>query len=102
MRTIKPVRTAALSLLARQPYTARRLALKLSEKGYPQQEIEGVIEWCVGQKYLDDAAWALRAAERKAAKGWDRRKIASYLRFYGISRDDITDALKALETDEYE
>ena len=89
-------------MLARQPYTAKRLAQKLLEKGYPQQETGEIIEWCIEEDYLNDAAWAARKAEQKAAKGWEKRKIAEYLRYYGISRGDITSALEALETDEYE
>ncbi|MDR0325777.1 MAG: recombination regulator RecX [Oscillospiraceae bacterium] len=92
----------ALALLARQPYTSRRLADKLRNGGFEQQEVEEAIEWCVGEGYLNDAEWAGRKAAQKAQKGWDRRKIAAYLRHYGISREDITDALEALETDEYE
>jgi regulatory protein len=95
----------ALSLLARQAYTAKRLAQKLSEKDFPQHEIEEVIEWCIEAGYINDAEWAARKAAQKSAKGWDRYKISAYLRHYGISRDDITDALdavKASETDDYE
>ncbi len=101
--TTKTVKSAALSLLARQPYTAKRLSDKLYQKGYDQQEVEEVIEWCCRERYVDDAAWAARAAELKARKGWDRYKIAAYLRYYGIGRDDIDDALEALEdTEEYD
>jgi regulatory protein len=98
----------ALSLLARQSYTSRRLADKLLEKGFEQQETDDAIEWCTGQGYLNDAGWAARKAEQKSAKGWSQYKIASYLRHYGIQREDISGALEALEegrmpdTDEYE
>ncbi|MDR1669907.1 MAG: recombination regulator RecX [Oscillospiraceae bacterium] len=95
--TAKSVKAAALSLLSRQAYTSARLSGKLSQKGYTQQEIEETIEWCNGERYLDDGAWARRAASRKAEKGWERRKIAAYLRYYGIGRDDIDAALDALE-----
>ena len=92
----------ALSLLARQPYTSKRLADKLFEKGFPQQEIDEIIEWCIEEGYLNDAEWAARKAARKAQKGWDNYKIAAYLRHYGISRDDISDALRALKADDDE
>jgi regulatory protein len=95
-------KTKALSLLARQPYTSRRLADKLCEKDFPQQEIDEVIEWCVEEGYLNDSGWAARKAAQKSDKGWDFRKIAAYLRHYGISRDDITGALEALDVDNYE
>ncbi|MCL2003272.1 MAG: recombination regulator RecX [Oscillospiraceae bacterium] len=95
-------KTKALSLLARQPYTSKRLADKLYEKDCPQHEVDETIEWCIGEGYLNDSEWAGRKAAQKAAKGWETRKIAAYLRYYGISRQDITDALNALETDEYE
>ena len=95
-------KTKALSLLARQPYTSKRLRDKLLEKGHPQQEVDEIIEWCAGEGYLNDRAWAERKAGQKFAKGWDKRKIAAYLRHYGIARDEITDALQALETDEYD
>jgi regulatory protein len=96
------VKNKALGLLSRQPYTSKRLADKLIEKDYPQHEIEDVIEWCIQEGYLNDTEWAERKAAQKSAKGWDRIKISAYLRHYGISRDDITGALQALETDEYE
>ena len=83
-------------MLARQAYTARRLAAKLLEKDYPQHEVEEVIEWCIGQGYLNDGEWAARKAGQKAAKGWDNYKIAAYLRHYGISREDIDFAIGEL------
>ena len=71
------------------------------EKDYEHQEVEEIIEWCIEQGYLNDAEWAERKAAQKAAKGWERYKISAYLRHYGISREDITNALDALEdTDE--
>jgi regulatory protein len=87
----------ALALLARQPYTSKRLADKILEKGYEHHEAEEAIEWCIGQGYLNDAEWAERKAARKAAKGWDKYKIAAYLRHYGISREDIAGALESLQ-----
>jgi SOS response regulatory protein OraA/RecX len=84
----------ALALLARQPYTSRRLADKL--KAYEHHEVGAVIEWCTAQGYLNDAEWAARKAEQKAKKGWDRCKIAAYLRHYGILREDITAALDSI------
>ena len=91
----------ALALLARQPYTSKRLADKLYEKACPQHEVEEIIEWCTAQGYLNDAEWAERKAGQKFSKGWEHYKIASYLRHYGISREDITNALDGLEgTDE--
>jgi len=95
----KPVKSAALALLARQPYTARRLADKLSQKGYPESEIGAILEWCAETGYVNDAEWAVRAAERKAAKSWDRRKIYAYLRSYGITRADAEDALRTIKSD---
>jgi SOS response regulatory protein OraA/RecX len=92
----------ALGLLAKQPYTVKRLTQKLLEKGFPQDEIADVTEWCIGMGYLNDAEWAERKTLQKAAKGWDKRKIAAYLRHYGVGRCDITDALNGLETDGYE
>lgn len=102
MTTSKPIKTAALSLLARQPYTTKKLKEKLMQKGYVQQEIEEIIEWCNEAGYLDDSAWATRAAERKSQKGWDRRRIYAYLRAYGVSRLDAEEALNALEISETE
>jgi regulatory protein len=87
----------ALSLLARQPYTSKRLADKLYEKDCPQHEVEEVIEWCIGHGYLNDKEWAARKAAQRAAKGWDRYKIAAYLRHYGIMRDDIDFAIGELD-----
>ncbi len=91
-----------MSLLARQPYTSKRLSEKLYQKGYEQHEVEEVIEWCCEERYIDDTAWAARAAELKARKGWDRYKIAAYLRYYGIGRDDTNQALDSLENTEEE
>ena len=84
-------------MLAKQPYTSKRLADKLYEKAYEQQEVENVIEWCVGEGYLNDAEWAARKAGQKASRGWNRCKVAAYLRHYGISRGDIEAALDTLE-----
>ena len=89
-------------MLARQPYTAKRLADKLLEKGFPQQEAEGVIEWCIAEGYLNDAEWAAAKAAQKHRKGWDRWRISAYLRHYGISREDCSNALDALDANEYE
>jgi SOS response regulatory protein OraA/RecX len=91
----------ALALLAKQPYTSKRLADKLRE--YEHHEVGEVIEWCIEQGYLNDAEWAERKAGQKASKGWDRYKITAYLRHYGISRGDIDAALDSPEdTDEEE
>jgi SOS response regulatory protein OraA/RecX len=93
----------ALALLARQPYTSKRLADKLLQNAYGQHEVGDVIEWCIGSGYLNDAEWAARKAGQKASKGWDRYKISAYLRHYGISREDINSALEGLDgTDEDE
>ena len=86
----------ALALLARQPYTRKRLTEKLYEKEYEHHEVEEAIEWCIEEGYLNDTEWAARKAAQKAAKGWDSYKIAAYLRHYGISREDITSALDEL------
>ena len=97
----KPIKAAALSLLARQPYTTRRITEKLLQKGYGQHETDDIIEWCTEEGYLNDTEWAVRAAELKARKGWDKYKISAYLRHYGIRREDVVNALDALEvTDE--
>ncbi|MDR1692028.1 MAG: recombination regulator RecX [Oscillospiraceae bacterium] len=104
MAQTKSCKGAALSLLGRQPYTTRRLWDKLAQKGYPDGEVEETIGWCVEEGYLNDGEWALRAAARKAGKGWDAYRIKAYLRYYGIGREDIDDALEALarmgDTDE--
>ena len=96
------IKKAALTLLSRQPYTVYRMGEKLKQKGFSAEETEECLEWCVRAGYLNDSAWAERAAELKAAKGWDNYKIAAYLYHYGISRENITNAIDALKADYYE
>ncbi len=98
--TERSAQNAALSLLGRQSYTAKRLADKLFQKGYGREDTEEALAWCVEHGYVDDAAWAARAAERKSQKGWGSHKIIAYLRYYGISRADISAALENLNAEE--
>jgi regulatory protein len=66
-------REAALRLLDAQPRTRRNLARRLSDRGYPEEAIEGALDRLVAVGLVDDRAYAegfIRRRLRLKPRGW--------------------------------
>jgi regulatory protein len=90
--------TAALTLLSRRDYTTAELRQKLTDRGYAEAEVTGVLDDLTARGLLDDrrvAAAHVRSAT--AIKGRGRHRIARELAARGISRDIADELLASVE-----
>lgn len=85
----------ALRLLATRAHFREELRRKLSDKGYPDEEIEETLARLAALRHLDDARLATEEAERlRARKGLARRGVAAELRRKGVGGETIDAALE--------
>lgn len=83
--SLTKIRAAALALLTRRAYTAKELKTRLQKKGFPPEEIGGVISEFREKRYLDDYAYALvLAQDGLKRKGWARRRADLALKEKGV------------------
>jgi regulatory protein len=95
------IRTAALRLLGRREYTVFELRTRLTDGGYPDDEVEALVGRLVTERLLDDrrvAAAHVRSASRIKRRG--RLRIERELVARGLDRATVHDALGALSTDD--
>ena len=55
MIPMESIKAKAFALLAKRAYFSKQLRLKLSEKGYPQNEIDPLIEELTKRGWLNDS-----------------------------------------------
>ncbi len=98
---------AALKMLSLRDYFRVELENRLSQKGYPPEEIEHALEKCARLNLVDDVRLAERFVEfRSTEKGWGPRRLVAELRRRGVavevaeeaSRLDPDQLRAALET----
>ncbi|MBS0629798.1 MAG: regulatory protein RecX [Verrucomicrobia bacterium] len=77
---MKSTKTKAFALLARKGYFSKQLRQKLTEKGYPEDEIEAVIAELTRRGWLNDQELANRYVEQQKQKGYGAKRIALQLR----------------------
>lgn len=89
-------RRAAIQLLSRQPYTARRLRDKLRRRGFDPGTIADTLDELTVSGAVDDAAYAREFVSYHAGDRGARR-LAADLRGRGVERQHIEAALATLE-----
>jgi SOS response regulatory protein OraA/RecX len=95
--------TRALTILAYGANSAQALILKLRQRGFDAAVSQEAVSLLCERGYLREESDAGREAERCLAKGWGRRRIESYLRQRGYTKEAADLAMKELEdTDEGE
>lgn len=77
---MESIKTKAFALLAKKAYFSKQLKLKLSEKGYPQNEIEELISDLTQRGWLNDQELAGRYIEQQKQRGYGSRMIAFKLK----------------------
>ncbi len=84
---------AALKFLARRPLTRQELESRLSDRGYPRDEIREVIDRLGASGYLDDRSLALDYLVTRAQRlGHGRTRLLEGLQRRGVSRRDAEEA----------
>lgn len=75
-----PIKTKAFSLLARRSHFSKELALKLSQKGYPQTEVNSIIKELQKNGWLNDRELAKNFAMNKKSRGYGAKIITHQLK----------------------
>lgn len=95
MKKPQSAKSAAARLLAARQYSVAGLTRKLTERGYDEDEIEGVIEYFTEMGYLNDLEFARSIVRHYKDKELARVRYELYKR--GIDRETGREALD--ETD---
>lgn len=93
----------ALYLLSGREHTAKEIRMKLSAKGYGEEEIESAIIRLVAEKAIDDARYVESYVRSRARKGGESVTLMRMkLLERGVSRDKVDAVLNVYrESDEY-
>jgi regulatory protein len=92
---------AAIRLLTVRPRSTREIQLRLRQKQYDDATIEQVIERLREWKYIDDEAFARFWVEnRESNRPRGRRLLEQELRFKGVDRGAVTQAIEDAGIDE--
>ena len=87
------VRLAALTLLARRDFTGRDLSGRLSQQGFNEAAVAGVVAELARAGVLDDGRYAQNYVAFHAGRGRGPLRIAAELRRSGLPADLIEAAL---------
>jgi regulatory protein len=87
----------AFDLLARHPWTRADLTRRLRRRGVPDDLAGRLVADLVARGYVDDAAFARRWVETRAARGYGAARLRAELGARGVARDLIDATLGALE-----
>jgi regulatory protein len=86
----------AYRLLSMRPHSAKELAKKLRDRGFPEAVIKEALEKLHDLKYLNDESFALQWARNLAVnKLWGNHKISAGLKEKGITKDLAASAIAA-------
>ncbi|RUS48238.1 regulatory protein RecX [Cohnella sp. AR92] len=91
---------SALLLLDRKARTRKELEQALKRKGYEAEAIENCLERLAKQRLINDADYAIRFADQKIRnqrKG--SRLVRQQLRTRGVGKQDVDEAISALDSD---
>jgi len=95
------IRTAALRLLGRREYTVSELRARLTDRGYPEPDVAGLIDAFIDARLLDDTRVAsahVRSASRVKRRG--RLRIERELLARGLDRAVVQNAMGAVSADD--
>ncbi|MCK6555139.1 recombination regulator RecX [Candidatus Binatia bacterium] len=90
----------AVRFLAARDYTERDLRMRLEDAGLPAGAIDAAVSRLLAAGYLDDAAVAVRIAERRVRGGFGSERIRAELTAHGVSEDLQTAACAVAVADE--
>ena len=77
----------AVKLLARRTHFRREIEVKLTQRGYPPEEIGEALARLESRRYLDDAEAARQYVSGKLARGgWGRARLLAELDARGVER----------------
>lgn len=90
------------ALCSKKEYCCSDIRRKLENWEVTAEEQEKIIDFLKKNKFIDEKRYAAFYANDKFRfNKWGRQKIARMLQLKGINRDDIQEALAALNEDEY-
>lgn len=100
--TFESARILMAGLCARSEQSAREIREKLLRRGLDRVTTERVLEYLVDNRFVDDRRYAFAFAHDKVAfQSWGRNRIRVGLRQKGIASGLISEALDAIDEDEY-
>lgn len=88
----------AVSLLARREHSVRELTFKLSQKEYPQKDIDQAIERLIKEKYLDNERFMECLIRARIAQGQGPMMILAELATHDISANQAQNHEKWQQT----
>ena len=96
------LRLKMADLCARSEQCEFEIREKLRRKALSTNEINKIIEFLVERKFIDNERYARSFTNDKVRfAGWGRNKIRQALAMKRIPEQYVTDALKQIDTDEY-
>jgi regulatory protein len=91
---VNPIRRAALNLLARREHSAAELVLKLRKLGFPETDIQPVLNTLTEEGLLNQSRFIEIYVYSRQRRGYGPLRIQSELISRGISEDMIEHHLK--------
>ena len=95
-------RESALHSLSRRDHGEYELRQKLRQKGYPDDEIDDALNYCLEHHYLDDLRFAKSQVRQHVYKGHGLRRIKQELSMKKVVDSVITEALEEEPQDWFE
>ena len=89
----------ALGLLVRREHSRKELGRKLLSKGVEREDLDLALETLRRQDFQNDARFAAALARSRSSSGYGPARIRAELAQHGLSRDEVSAALDACETD---
>lgn len=98
-----PCYTRAVRLLAARSHFRSELAVKLTQRGYPREEIDAALDRLASEGYLDDAETAREfVAQRLERGGEGRLRLRAELARRGVPEAAAAAALAEIPEDDLE
>lgn len=96
---IKRAKTRGLDLLSRSSKSKSQIKSTLKREEFQEKAIEEAIRFLEDYQFVNDATLADRIVESKApAKKWSKNQTIAKLKEKGISKTDIENAIKNMDT----
>lgn len=97
---IKRAKTRGLDLLSRSSKSKSQIKSTLKREEFQEKAIEEAIRFLEDYQFVNDATLAGRIVENKApAKKWSKNQTIAKLKEKGISKTDIENAIKNMDTE---
>jgi regulatory protein len=99
-KTLQDAVERARRLLARRGHAEQELRLKLEDREFGPELIDGAVDQLQAEGALDDSRFAEHQADLLQQQGWGPRRIRQKLRDRGVSDTDIESALAAVQEED--